>query len=69
MVDRYSGNRDSPEYREAVEVIALNAKAYADVVDWASDRIMELEDELDGHRCDAEMWQWRLRQRSKGAKA
>ena len=51
-LDRYSGNRDSPEYREAVEVVALNAKVFAETVDEAWGRSLELESELE----DVRMW-------------
>jgi peptidoglycan hydrolase CwlO-like protein len=53
-LDRYSGHRESKEYREAVEVVTLNAKAYADVVDEAWGRSLELESELDDAQMEVE---------------
>lgn len=53
-LDRYSGNRESKEYREAVEVITLNAKMFAETVDEAWGRSLELESELEDVRMEVE---------------
>ena len=51
-LDWYGGNRDSLEYREAVEVITLNAKVFAETVDWLDGRMLGLESELEDERME-----------------